>query len=402
MRLGAAKWVSTAQANLPRADPVTPILRTAKQACLQGMRATTAFNLVSRSSWRRSRLPILCYHGVAAYGQERWDGSLFVSAELFVKRVQTLVDGGFQVLSLPEGLSRLAANTLPERSVVLTFDDGFYSFYQVAWPILKRYNLPATVYLTTYYCSYNRPVFDLISAYLLWQARPAIYPAHNLANLGSELDLRTGTARARALRHLKSWAAEQNLGGSGKDELVQQLAEQIGIDYREVLRRRLLHLMNPDEIAELAAGGVNFELHTHRHRMPLDRDRLWEELKQNRGRIAEWTGGPPPDHFCFPSGVWHPSQLPWLQQWGIRSAATCQPGLVTRNTAPLLLPRVIDHSELGHVEFESWLAGVRGLDPRCLYRMWSSARLAFRMNAEGLQDRGPDPFEEKTRFPDRP
>jgi len=150
------------------------MLRTAKQACLQGMRAATAFNLVSRSSWRRSRLLILCYHGIAAYGQERWDGSLFISAELFVKRLQTLIDGGFRVLSLPEGLSRLAANTLPERSVVLTFDDGFYSFYQVAWPILKHYNLPATVYLTTYYCSYNRPVFDLIAAYILWRARPEI------------------------------------------------------------------------------------------------------------------------------------------------------------------------------------------------------------------------------------
>jgi peptidoglycan/xylan/chitin deacetylase (PgdA/CDA1 family) len=377
------------------------MLRTAKQACLQGMRAATAFNLVSRSSWRRSRLLILCYHGIAAYGQERWDGSLFISAELFVKRLQTLIDGGFRVLSLPEGLSRLAANTLPERSVVLTFDDGFYSFYQVAWPILKHYNLPATVYLTTYYCSYNRPVFDLIAAYILWRARPEIYPARKVANLGSELDLRTGAARARVLRRLKIWAAEQNLGASGKDELAGQLAEQLGIDYCELLQRRLLHLMNPDEIAELAAQGVDFELHTHRHRMPLDRDLLWEELRQNRRRIAEWTGGPPPNHLCFPSGLWHGSQLPWLQEWGIRSAATCQPGLVSRMTAPLLLPRVVDHSQMRQVEFEGWLAGVRGFDPRCLYRAWSSARMAPSMNAKELQISEPDPFEEKARFSDR-
>src|SRR3954468_21564760 len=122
---------------------------------------------------------------------------------------------------------------------------------------------------------------------LLWQARAAIYPAHKLANFGSELDLHTRAARARALRHLKRWAAEQNLSGAGKDDLAQQLAEQLGIDCREVLRRRLLHLMNPDEIAELAARGVDFELHTHRHRMPLDRHLLWEELKRNRRCIAE-------------------------------------------------------------------------------------------------------------------
>jgi len=222
-----------------------------------------------------------------------------------------------------------------------------------------------------------------------------------VANLGSELDLRTGAARARVLRRLKIWAAEQNLGASGKDELAGQLAEQLGIDYCELLQRRLLHLMNPDEIAELAAQGVDFELHTHRHRMPLHRDLLWEELRQNRRRIAEWTGGPPPNHLCFPSGLWHGSQLPWLQEWGIRSAATCQPGLVSRMTAPLLLPRVVDHSQMRQVEFEGWLAGVRGFDPRCLYRAWSSARMAPSMNAKELQISEPDPFEEKARFSDR-
>jgi peptidoglycan/xylan/chitin deacetylase (PgdA/CDA1 family) len=368
------------------------MLRAAKHACLQGMRAATAFRLISHSSWRRGRLLILCYHGVAAYGQERWDGSLFISADLFEKRLQTLVDGGFRVLSLQEGLSRLAANTLPEKSVVLTFDDGFYSFYQVAWPLLKRYSLPATVYLTTYYCSFNRPVFDLMSAYLLWHALPNIYPAQNLANLGSELDLRTGAARARALRNLSSWAAEQNLSSGQKDEIVHQLAEQLGIDYRDILRRRLLHLMNPEEIAHLSAEGVDFQLHTHRHRMPLHQDLLWQELKENRDRIAEWTGGAPPDHFCFPSGIWHPRHIPWLKEWGVRSATTCHPGLVTRMTPSLLLPRVIDHSELGQVEFESWLAGVRGFDPRCMYRAWSSHRLAARMEAEDSQMVSLPPF----------
>jgi len=70
-------------------------------------------------------------------------------------------------------------------------------------------------------------------------------------------------------------------------------AEQLGINYREILRRRLLHLMNPDESAELAAGGVDFQLHTHYHRMPQHPELLWEEIKQNRRRISEWTGGAP-------------------------------------------------------------------------------------------------------------
>jgi Polysaccharide deacetylase len=189
------------------------------------------------------------------------------------------------------------------------------------------------------------------------------------------LDLRTGTARDRALRSLREWAAQQNLSGAKKDELAQQLAEQLGIDYGEILRRRLLHLVNPGEVAELAAQGVDFQLHTHRHRMPLQRELLDEELEQNRRRIVEWTGGAAdPDHFCFPSGIWHPAQLPWLKAWGVRSATTCQPGLATCVSRPLLLPRVVDHPGLDQVEFESCLVGIGGFDPRCLYREWSSSR----------------------------
>jgi hypothetical protein len=45
----------------------------------------------------------------------------------------------------------------------------------VAWPILKRYHFPVTLCLTTYYCFYNRPIFDLICPYLLWQARDGVY-----------------------------------------------------------------------------------------------------------------------------------------------------------------------------------------------------------------------------------
>jgi hypothetical protein len=70
-------------------------------------------------------------------------------------------------------------------------------------------------------------------------------------------------------------------------------------------------------------------------------------------------------------------------------------------TPSLLLPRVIDHSELGQVEFESWLAGVRGFDPRCMYRAWSSHRLAARMEAEDSQLVSLPPFEPEARIRDR-
>jgi hypothetical protein len=51
--------------------------------------------------------------------------------------------------------------------------------------------------------------------------------------------------------------------------------------------------------------------------------------------------------------------LPWLDELGIRSAVTCNPGLAGPRSRLLLLPRVIDTSAIPSLEFDAWLTGVR-------------------------------------------
>ena len=75
------------------------------------------------------------------------------------------------MLPLGEALQRLRAGTLPARSVAITFDDGTYDFFRQAYPLLKSYGFPVTVYQTTYYTSVERPVFNLICSYMLWLRR---------------------------------------------------------------------------------------------------------------------------------------------------------------------------------------------------------------------------------------
>jgi hypothetical protein len=50
------------------------------------------------------------------------------------------------------------------------------------------------------------------------------------------------------------------------------VAQRLGIDYQELRAKRMLQLMNVDEVKELAAEGVDFQLHTHRHRAPLSEE----------------------------------------------------------------------------------------------------------------------------------
>ena len=69
-------------------------------------------------------------------------------------------------------------------------------------------------------------------------------------------------------------------------------------------------------------------------------------------------------HFCYPSGVLNPAFPPWLREAGIASATTCELGLASPSSDPLLLPRLIDVSGLSPLEFEGWVTGISSLLPR--------------------------------------
>ena len=126
------------------------MIRTAKRTALITMKTAGVFGQASGSRWRSERLLILGYHGVAQEDEHLWSPSLFITPEHLAGRLEFLKAGGFTVLPLGQALTRLRTGTLPERSVAITFDDGYVDFYRLAFPMLRAHNLPATVYLTTY------------------------------------------------------------------------------------------------------------------------------------------------------------------------------------------------------------------------------------------------------------
>jgi len=92
-------------------------------------------------------LRILYYHSVS-------DAPIrsSVSPSAFAAQIDYLVLSGYRLLSLSEGVQRLASRTpLPDKSVVITLDDGFRDNYEQALPILARLDAPATVFLTVAY-----------------------------------------------------------------------------------------------------------------------------------------------------------------------------------------------------------------------------------------------------------
>jgi len=338
------------------------MLSTAKNIALGMARSTGLLRLAGASGWRSRRLLVLCYHGVSLADEHHWNPSLYLTADLFRRRLEALRRSGCTVLPLEEGLQRLAAGTLPRLATAITFDDGFYDFYVNAYPALREYGFPATVYLTTYYAEQPYPIFNLICSYLFWKARGRKVPAA-LFELEGELDLATPASRLAALTRVNQALLERNWTAAHKNEAARTLAAHLGIDYGSILEQRLLQLMRPDEVREISRGGIDIQLHTHRHRTPLDETLFRAEIRDNRQRLRDWLGIEA-RHFCYPSGVHREAFLPWLAAENVQSATTCEYGLASRSDEMLLLPRVLDNMQMSSLDFEAWISGAGHWLPR--------------------------------------
>ena len=334
--------------------------RKIKLTALALLRSAGVFRLVANSSWRRQRLLILCYHGVSLEDEHLWRPQLYVQAELLQKRLEMLRSLDCSVLPLNEGLERLRSRDLPPRSVAITFDDGMHDFYKQAYPLLKKYDLPVTVYQTTYYTSQETPIFNLICSYMLWKRRGQQLTAPRDLGISEAMDLRTELRRHRVVRSLIEFSQRENLSGLQKNELAGRLAAKLGLDYAELAAKRILQLMNAREVAEVGSNGVDVQLHTHRHCTPKDETAFRREITENREKIQALTGRDA-RHFCYPGGVYQQEFVGWLKKEDVVSATTCDVGLADRHDNPYLLPRLLDTSARSQLEFESWLGGVGSL-----------------------------------------
>ena len=97
------------------------------------------------------RIPILMYHSI--------DDSLAaacVSPKCFEKQMAYLKHVGYQAVDLDAVFSYMTIGApLPSKPIVITFDDGYRDNMENAYPILKKYGMCATIFLTTGYLGYS-------------------------------------------------------------------------------------------------------------------------------------------------------------------------------------------------------------------------------------------------------
>jgi len=323
-----------------------------KQSLYAGARAAGLFRLSRLLT--RDALRIVCWHGTSLGEEHRVFPGLFLSPDDLERRLLAL--HRYPVLPLEEAVRRLRAGTLPPAAVALTIDDGFFGTLRHAWPALQRHGFPATLYATTYHVQSGTPVFRLL---VQWAFHLSGEPALDLSRLGvgmvGAVRMAAGPERTEAMWRLIRHA-EERMSEPERQALADRVAVALGVDLGPVRMGRWLSLASAEELRSAAREGLDVQLHTHRHRFPAARALALRELRDNRA-VLEPIAGHALRHFCYPSGYFRPSQLPWLEEAQVESATTCDPGMNRRGDSLLTLRRFLDTSETSPIEFEAELAG---------------------------------------------
>ncbi len=171
------------------------------------------------------RIPILMYHSLDESGSV-----LSTQPGLFARQMRTLYDRGFRAVSLSELLRVLQDKPGDQKTIAITFDDGFENLYQYAMPVLAAYHFSATVFLVTDHCgkSNNWPGQ---AARIPWLPLLRWSQICEMADLGIQFGAHTKTHPN--LTRLSDMAAREEIIGSQKaiEDHVQQRVNAFAYPY---------------------------------------------------------------------------------------------------------------------------------------------------------------------------
>jgi peptidoglycan/xylan/chitin deacetylase (PgdA/CDA1 family) len=238
----------------------------------------------------------------------------------------------FQPIGLQEARQRLTDRTLPERAVCVTFDDGYADNAELALPILKKYGVPATVFIATRFLNGGRMWNDTV----LESIRHMPGDLLDLKEVGlgtykiSSQDERRQSANKLLtdIKHMKISRRQEIT------DYVSGLSESLPDDL----------MMTDLQVKKLSKAGIEIGGHTHSHPIlsSLNESDALSEIQHGK-RHLENLIGESVSSFAYPNGRPSRDFLPIhrniVADLGFSIAVTTQPGVASNETDVLMIPR---------------------------------------------------------------
>lgn len=175
--------------------------------------------------------------------------------------------------------------TIPPRALIITFDDGYRDNYESAWPILKEYGVPATMFATAGFIGRRRMFWwDKIAYAIKRSERDRIETG---LPIELSIDIRSFPDRQAAARQVIRKA--KNFREEEKEEFIRELSGQLGVEIDEDEHELT---MTWQQLKELSENGIEIGAHSVNHPIfsNIDEERLRSEVSGAKRMIEENIG----------------------------------------------------------------------------------------------------------------
>lgn len=309
-----------------------------------------------------SQIAILMYHRVSPNNNDMFLQSL--TPESFEKQIQHF-QSEFTIIDLEELVkSRISSCSLPKKVAVITFDDGYKDNYTYAYPILQKYDAPATIFIATGYINTGKLFWWDIIGYLCKHTHVGELKLNGVCNCSMKTESDRMNAKFQITQKLR------RLSESQKWPIIKGLLEASEVILPHNLGKDLI--LSWSEIERMAEGGITFGAHTVNHSIltkePLEVAK--KEIVQSKKEIEDMLGREV-STFSYPDGCFNNEIIDIVRKSGFTCAAAVSPlRLVGKKDNPYCLHRIIPVEN--SVMFKAMLAGLIGdmevlLEPKKAY-----------------------------------
>jgi len=289
---------------------------------------------------------VLMYHRILPSAENQAcyvQPGMFVTPVTFEQQV-AYVKEHFEVVFLDDLIEKAQKGEYIGRHCALTFDDGWRDNYTAAFPVLERYGVPATIFLSTGFVGTTRTFWPEELCYYLERIDLGTFADINAPPSWDRFTGMIGKSQCRS----REWFLDRSIETmkvftlSDREEILNYLRNMLGA---QAIPRQML---NWDEIRKMGLSGlIRFGAHTVNHeildQVPLRKARA--EIIVSRNEI-ECHLGTKVTTFAYPNGNHNAGVRQLLAENDFDVAVTTRKGLLGHALPSLEIPRIALHEDV--------------------------------------------------------
>jgi peptidoglycan/xylan/chitin deacetylase (PgdA/CDA1 family) len=249
-----------------------------------------------------------------------------MKVENFERQMQYL-SKAYQPISLEQVVQHIQASIpLPPRSISVTFDDGYADNYENAYPVLKKYGIPAAIFLTTGYIGSGEiPCWDKVYRILSQAKEGTLVFSNPSASLGTRLkEIKLNAPfNQRAIDIVVRMI--NRLPEKERNRVIEDFANQLSLPVDNFLGKNLM--LSWEEVREMSVHGISFGAHSLTHPMltSIPSEQARREIYLSK-KIIEEQIGKSVTLFAYPRGDFNGHIQQMVKEAGYSAAVSTTPG----------------------------------------------------------------------------